>query len=188
VLVDGTAAVVGKTLITVQDAYFYRALQRFRDGQPDMFARETGEPLRKTVQKMALEEMVFAEMKSFKLEGTPRAEAHEIIKHRRGKGTDGPWTQLLHRFAKSENGAVEQLSRSLSVEHFLEKKVETLTPIITEAEAESYYRQNQARFPNEPFDRLKANITRFLRKQRMEKALEDWVRFLREKYGLTKFL
>ncbi len=55
VLWNGTAATVGKTLITVQDARFYRSLNRFVSGEPKMLEPETGEALRKTVQKMAFE-------------------------------------------------------------------------------------------------------------------------------------
>jgi hypothetical protein len=187
ILVDGTAAVVGKSLITVQDAYFYRALQRYREGTNELFERETGDVLKRTVQKMALEEMVFTEMKSFKLQGEVHSEAEEVVRLRKAKDK-GAWEELLRRYGRSDLSAIERLSKSLSVEHFLERKVETLTPVITEAEAETYFRQNQPRFQGSVFESLKPSIVRILRKERMEKALEDWVHFLRDKYGLTNFL
>lgn len=188
ILIDGTAAVIGKSLITVQDAYFYRDLQRYREGQSDLFVRETGETLRRTVQKMALEEMVFTEMKSFKLQSGSHEEALSVIRGRKGKDSGTVWAEILRRYARTESAALERLSKSLSVEHFLERKVETLTPVITESEAETYYRQHQSRFQGSVFESLKPSIIRILRKEHMEKALEDWVHFLRDKYGLTNFL
>lgn len=193
VLVDGTAALVGKTLITVQDAYLYRSLQRIREGQNDIFEPESKEAMHKTVQKIALQYMVSAEMKSLKLDDKTSKiaigqEASGLIKSMQRRLGDALWEQFLKRFGKSQAAIVEELANSLSVEHFLEKKIETLTPVITESEAQGYYQENQPRFKAESFAELKEGIVRLLRKQRMEKALEDWVRFLKQKYGFTQFI
>ncbi len=188
VLVDGTAAIVGKGLLTVQDAYFYRGLQRLREGTGDPLTREKGEELRKTVQRMALEEMVTSEIKSFKYDGGGLSDAQRLIASWKTKDKESRFRAVLIRFSRSESAAVERLAKSYNVERFLQKKVETLTPIITEAEAERYFTQNQARFANSSFESLKDNITLLLKKERMEKGLEEWVRFLKDKYGLVNLL
>jgi len=189
-LLNGTAATVGNRLVTIQDARFYRALQRFREGEADPFKVEQGEELRRTVQKLVLDEMVFAEMKSFQFEAGNRAEAEKLVQAERGKSKarESQWKELLSRFGKTEVIAVDRLHKTLQVDRFLQKKVETLTPIVTEAEAERYFQQNQTRFYGNTFERLKPSIILLLKKERMQKGLEEWVKFLKEKYGVNNLL
>lgn len=187
-LLNGTAASVGKTLITVQDVYFYRSLQRFREGESPAVLQETGDALKKAIQKVAFEEMVFQEMKSFEVENTPKIEAEKIVSQKKGKGKSKDWQEVLSRFHVTETQAVERLNRTLSVEKFLQRKVDTLTPIVTDSEIEKYYQQNQARFKGSSLEQLKPNIQVLLKKQRVQKGLEEWVRFLKEKYNLVTLL
>jgi len=187
-LVNGTGATVGKTLITIEDAYFYRALHRFKDGVGDPLTPETGEDLRKTLQKMAFEEMVTSEMKSFKFEPGRKGEIENEIRSARQKGKDKTWRLILNHFSKSEREALDRLRKSLGVERFLQRKAETLTPVITQSEIEKYYRQNSGKFGGKELDAVKENITLTLKKERMQKGLEEWIRFLKEKYGVTNHL
>jgi len=189
-LLNGTAATVGSRLVTIQDARFYRALQRFREGEGEVFKVEQGEELRRTVQKLVLDEMVFAEMKSFSFEAGNRNEAERMLhaERNKSKARDGIWKEILSRFGKTEAVAVDRLYKSLQVDRFLQKKVETLTPIVTEAEAERYFQQNQNRFIGNTFERLKPSIILLLKKERMQKGLEEWVKFLKEKYGVNNLL
>ncbi len=190
IILNGTAATVGNRLVTIQDARFYRALQRFREGESDVFRAEEGEELRRTVQKLVLDEMVFAEMKSFQFEAGNRAEAEKNLRAERSKGKsrEGVWKEFLLRFGKTEAVAVDRLHKTLQVDKFLQKKVETLTPIVTEAEAERYFQQNQSRFYGNTFDHLKPSIILRLKKERMQKGLEEWVKFLEDKYGVNNLL
>lgn len=186
-LLNGAAASLGSKVITVRDAQFYRALQKYRDGGTNLFARESGEDLKKTVQKVALEEMVFLEMKSFRYGSSARAEAEKLLRSRRQGDKANQWSRLLREYNKSENSVVEALSRSLEIEKFLQKKIETLTPVITDAEAERYYRQNSSRYPG-ALETNRAQVVRDLKFERMQKSLEDWVQSLREKYHFVNHL
>lgn len=188
VLLNGTAASVGKTLITVQDVYFYRSLQRFREGESPALLIETGEALKKTVQKVAFEEMVHQEMKSFEFEPVPKTEAEKLVSQKKSQGKTADWQAILNHFQVTEGGAMERLNKTLSVEKFLQKKVDTLTPIVTASEIEKYYQQNQNRFKGSSLEQLKPNIQVLLKKQRVQKGLEEWIRFLKEKYNLVTLL
>lgn len=189
VLIDGIAATVGKTPITVQEAYFFRALMRLREGTEDPFRLEQGDELRKTVQKIAFEEMVYAELKSIAFDAGPRVQAvEEIQRIKKSKGKEKVFVDVLKRFGRTEAEATDRLYRSIQVDKFLQKKVETLTPIITFKEVEQYYQQNQERFKGSSFESLRSSIEVLLKKERMRKALEEWIRFLRDKYGVTNNL
>ena len=79
-LFNGTAATVGKVLVTVQDAYFYRALIRFRDKE--------GNPLLAEDQNTYLR-VVHPNPKGIPLE--PRLEAH-----RRGERGERMMSGMTH--------------------------------------------------------------------------------------------
>lgn len=165
-LVNGTAASVGKVLITVEDAYFYRAIRRFVDGKGDPFDIEQGEALRRTVQKMIFQEMVFKEIKEFKFQGVKKGQAQEAIQEQKAKDKKKKkvWRRILKRFNKTEKEAVELLLKDMLVEKFVQQRVETLTPVITQSEIERYYQQNKSRFRGSDFDNLKPTIVLLLKK------------------------
>jgi hypothetical protein len=186
---NGTAATVGKALITIQDARFYRALNRIVAGEAKPLEFETGEALRKTVQKMAFEEMVFLEMKAIQFDIGSRAQAEEPL--RKAKNLEkkkGTFSQMLKVFGRTEAEAFDRWTKSVEVERFLQKKVETLTPIVTLKEVETYYNQNRDRFKGSNFEALRPSIEVLLKKERMRKGLEEWIRFLRDKYGVVNHL
>jgi len=187
-LTNGAAASVGTRVITVRDAAFYRALQKFREGGNNPFVKESGEELKKTVQKVALEEMVYLEMKSFRYGSSERAEAEKLLRQKKALDKAGSFKRILREFGKSENQAIDSLARSLEIEKFLQKKIETLTPVITDAEVERYYRQNPGRYPVGDMESNRAQIIRDLKFERMQKSLEDWVQSLREKYKFVNHL
>lgn len=187
ILLDGTAAEVGHTLITIREARFYGALQRFKVTSGDPLPMESEEELKKVVQKIIFEEMVYAEAKSFQFEGVPRLEA-ERMPRKEGKKTSLVFQEILSRFKKTESQAVDRLWKSLVVEKFIQKKVETLTPIVTDAEMERYYKQNLTRFKGSDYESLKPNIALLLKKQRVEKGLEEWVQILKDRYGVNNYL
>lgn len=187
---NGTAATVGKTLITIQDARFYRALNRFVAGEPKPLEPEQGEALRKTVQKMAFEEMVFLEMKAIQFDGGSAAQLEEPLKRARAREDKrkGTFAAMLKVFGRTEGESLERWSRSVQVERFLQKKVETLTPIVTLKEVETYFNQNRDRFKGSNFEALRPSIEVLLKKERMRRGLEEWIRFLRDKYGVVNHL
>ncbi|NBY19398.1 hypothetical protein EBQ74_03955 [bacterium] len=67
-------------------------------------------------------------------------------------------------------------------------KIETVTPVITEDEAQKYFKRNEAQFRGRSYESLKPNIVVLLKKQAVQKSLEEWVRSLKEKYEVTMLL
>ncbi len=186
-LLNGTAAVVGKTLLTVQDVYLYRSILRFKEGESPAVLKETDDLLKKTVQKLIFEEMVFNELKSFQYEGVSKSDAEKLASQNRAKHPQD-WKAIQSTFQISEKELTDRLMRALLVEKFLQKKVDTLTPVITDSEIQAYYKQNESKFKGNNFEELKPSIVVLLKKQKMQKGLEDWIKFLKEKYAVVNHL
>ena len=183
-ILNGTAATVGKTLLSVHDAYLYRSLLRFKEKESPALNIESGDALKKTVQKLIFEEMIFNEVKNFQFDGVPKVEATKLVQTNRKKH-EKDWKALQSYFQVSEKDLTERLHRMMQVERFLQKKVDTLTPVITDSEIQAYYKQNEARFKGNNFEDLKPNLVLLLKKQKMQKGLEEWIKFLKEKYNVV---
>lgn len=186
-LLDGTVAAVGKTIITVREARLYRAIQRFKDREKDTLGEERLEDLKKTAQKIALEEMLRAESKAVQLKSEERSEAERLLLQARQSLGGSLWKMLLARFDVTEQDVVVRLSRSLEAERFLQKKIETLTPIITDAEVESRFKKDPT-MKDKKLETVKSELVLQLKKEQMQKGLEDWIRSLKEKYGFVSYL
>ena len=186
VLLNGSAATVGTKIITVDDAYFYRGLMNWLEDRP-VESVEDKTTLKKTVQKMIFEEMVYAELKSIDFPKGDVTQIAQLVESHRKKSPKA-FRDLLNRHGRTKSEAIERLYQSQQVERFLQKKVETLTPIITSKEIEQYFDDNKKRFKTDDLQSLKPSIEVLLKKERMRKGLEEWIRFLRDKYGVNNHL
>jgi hypothetical protein len=131
--------------------------------------------------------MAHEEMKSFKFEDVTAAEAQKLF-NEKTKGRKPLVSELLKRFSKSEAQALERLKITWSVEKFLQKRVETLTPIITQDEVKQSFQLQKSRFAGKSFESVQEELSRELRKERLRKSFEAWVLSLREKYNYTNYL
>ncbi|MBI3294296.1 MAG: hypothetical protein HYZ71_06145 [Deltaproteobacteria bacterium] len=182
----GTAAALGDTILTVQETYFFRAIRDLVDGNGVNVAPAGQEDLKKAVSRLLFEEMVMGEIRSLKAATVTRAQAQ--ARWNGLKSNEKRWGLILKEFSRTEGEAVEAILRRMEVELYLSKKVETLTPIITDGEIERYYQQNQSRFQGETLESQRGNIRTLLQKLRVERSLEEWIRFLRDKYAVVNLL
>ena len=63
-----------------------------------------------------------------------------------------------------------------------------MTPVITESEVQKYFKRNEAQFRGRSFENLKPNIIVLLKKQAVQKNLEEWIKSLKDKYEVTLLL
>jgi hypothetical protein len=192
VVVNGIAAEVSGRPITLEEVLIHRGLDKVRNGQPDLLAVEKGEALHAAVQKMLLEEMVFGEMKSLNFDGGPKAEATKILADRRKVASfRAEWDKFLTHFSLGEEKAVSLLWRSIQVDKFIEKKVETLTPLLTSDVVDRHLIANNPGWEGMPEDRrleLRQRALRLLKKERMGQQLQEWVLRLKRKYSVVQYI
>ena len=186
VLINGTAAIVDKRVITIQDADIFRSLNRIKTGVQPVLSEEEGDELKRTVQKLILEGMVLAEMKNIQKEIAVQSEVTAWLKENstKRKGI----LEVMKRFDQTEAELAQRMTRTLSADRFVELKIQTVTPVITEDEILKYYKRNEAQFRGRSFDNLKPNIIVLLKKQAVQKSLEEWVKSLKDKYTVTLLL
>ncbi|NBT57734.1 hypothetical protein EBT16_03010 [bacterium] len=186
-LVNAVAGKVGDQLITVQDAYFFRGLQRFRSGTRPVVLIETDKSLKATIQKTMFEKMIVQEAKTVGFKETASSEASEFLKRKKEQGHASDWAQLLRAFSISEGEALRRLQEGLLAEKFLQKKIESLTPVITDSEVEQYIKNYPER-AKKLGDKNRLMIAEALKKERIDKGLQDYIDFLTEKYSATLLL
>lgn len=191
VLVDGVAATYGGRVITVQDVYLYRALMRLVEGKGDPLELESGERLQKTTQRVLFEALVQAELEELADKGKSFGAPVGILAAMtlpaiRQAGRRAALEQVLKRFGRSEAYAEAMLERHRRVEDYLVRKLETLTPVLTEAELRRFF-EKQAR-KGTTFEQARPLLERRLKEERRTRGLEEWARYLRDKYQATNLV
>ncbi|MFM8315555.1 MAG: hypothetical protein ACKOA8_14830, partial [Deltaproteobacteria bacterium] len=179
-LLNGSAAIINKKGVTIQDAYIYRALLRIKNGLQPVIFEEEGEELKKTVQKLVFEEMVLAEMKSIQKEVNVQSEVEGWFKDRKDKGRG--LEQIKSKYGSTDAELRQRVSRILATDKFVQLKIDTVTPVVTEDEIQKYYRRNEAQFRGRSYENIKPNIIVLLKKQAVQKNLEEWIKSLKDKY------
>ncbi len=192
VLVDGMAAKISGQVITVREARFFLALHRFREGKTDPFAPEGQGELRGSVQRYLLEEMVYSELKSLKFDGGNRGDAEKALAARKKPPGRKVWDRLLQTYGKTDAEAVDRVWKSQQVEKFIQRRVETMTPIVTSAEIDRFIRQKAAsadrRLDEKDLEKQRPMAAQELKKDLMRKELEEWIVLLKRKYSVTNYL
>jgi hypothetical protein len=186
-LVNAIAAKVGDRLITVQDAYLFRGVQRLRSGERPVILFETDKSLKITVQKVMFEEMILAEAKAVDFKELDPKQVNETIKRLKELGGGADWIRLLKTFSISDSEAAKRVSQGLLAERFLKKKIESLTPVITDSEIEQYTK-NYPEKVKKLGDENRSLVAEALKKERVDKGLQDYIDFLTEKYAATLLL
>lgn len=192
VVVNGIAAEIGGRPITLQDVYLFRGLDKVRTNEGNLLELDTGDALHNSIQKYLLEEMVFGEMKSLNVDGGPKNEAVKVLEGRKkNPGFRREWERLLAHYGIGEEKAVQMVWRSLQVEKFIEKKVDTLTPLITADMIDRYLDANTPKWNElgeERLRELRQRAERLLRRERMSEQLKEWVLRLKRKYSVVAYL
>lgn len=188
VLVNGTAARVGKTTITIQDVYLYDSFRKFIEGAESFCGRTSDKELATVAQKMVLEEIVFLEMKSLRVIENAKQEAKQLLSEKKAaSGRDKLWKECLQKYGKTEEFALLQLAKSLEVEEFLKKKADTLAPLITEEDIEKHHQQSP-KYAGKTLETARAEIHMSLRNEKRQQGIAEWLRILREKYSVALFV
>lgn len=182
--INGSAATVGKKWITLEDVRFYLAVQRYLADEKEIVSPTDADTLKKALRKLIFEEMLLEEMSSLHVAGSGAGEPERKIKARRSKDRSGSWEKLLRRFHRTEAQVVERVRREIDARKFLERKVETLSPQITSADIDRQQRLNPQKFSG-PAGRSEALAE--LKRKKTEDGLEEWIRFLRDKYGVANY-
>jgi hypothetical protein len=192
IVINGVAAEVAGKPITLEEVYLHRGLSRVKNNELGLLDLEKGEALKNSVQKRVLEQMVTGEMTSLNFDGGPRREAAGLLADRKKKaGFRTEWDKFLNYFRLTEDKAVVLLWRSMQVDRFIEKKVETLSPLLTPDVVDNHLATSNPEWmslPEPKREELRTRTERLLRKERMSEQLKEWVMRLKRKYSVVQYI
>ncbi len=72
--------------------------------------------------------------------------------------------------------------------NFIKIKSESMSGIITDAEAKTYFERNRLKFGSSTLDNFKENIKVYLAQQQKEEKLRSWFELLKKKYKIRNLL
>lgn len=186
-LVNSLAAKVSDQVVSVYDAYLFRAFQRMRTAQKPVVLIEEGQALKATVKKVILERMILLEAQSVDFKDPAPQEASNLVREWKEKGRGPEWDKLLKYFSLSESEAQSKIQHELYAEKFLKRKVEALTQLVTEADIDVYLKAYPDKVKKLTGDTRRL-VSEALKKEKTEKGLQDWIDFLTDKYAVTDLL
>jgi len=185
-LINGVGAKVADRLLTIQDAQFYHLLLQFNEGHLQKIYRDSDEHLRKAIQKWMFNTMVAKEIESLKISDDKTFQNE--IKDLQAKARKHPlWTKLLKEFSHSESEAMALLTQAVRADRYVERKIATLALMPSEDEMQRYWTEKQGKNPTGNYQEYRPKILLELKKQKMEKALEEWVVVLRERFNAVQY-
>lgn len=79
---------------------------------------------------------------------------------------------------------VEATSRGISKDELIDTEIRSKIAAVTDADAESFYNENQSRMGGQPFEAMQGQIAAFLAAQRSAEAQGTFLTSLKEKSGV----
>ncbi|NBV51258.1 hypothetical protein EBR78_08595 [bacterium] len=187
ILLNEVAGRVGDQWVTVQDAYIFRTLQRMRTGTKPLELLERDQALAKTVQKVMFEQMLVMEARAIDFKEESLSELKRLQKLVETNEIALEWQRFLKKYGLSTADAWGRVRMALLAERFLKKKLENLTPVIAEAEIEQFIKNNPEKVKNLTGDK-RAFVAEAIKKDRVDKGLQDYIDFLVQKYNALSLL
>jgi hypothetical protein len=102
------------------------------------------------------------------------------------KATDLALIKKTYRLG--ENELYKATIKTIKADKFVQLKIDTVTPVVTEDEAQKYFKRNEAQFRGKSYDTIRPNIIVLLKKQSVQKSLEEWIKSLKDKYEASILL
>lgn len=189
-LVTETVGQVGDFVTTSREVQISTAIEKVLfpgkgDSAGNAELRVDQPEFRNAVTSVLLEVVVALEAENFSVASVSEKDISEaVIKVDKSLGGKDYWSQL-----EVSNLELKKLiTRKFVAKNFLKFKANSMTAIITDQEAQSYYEKNRLKFGTTSFASFKENIKAFLGQQQLEERLRSWFEVIKRKYKVRNFI
>lgn len=156
-----------------------------KDGNKLVEVRLMDEEFNKKLTSTLLETVVAMEAENFNVGSLTDAEVNSAVATVEKAVSGKSYWNDLEVSAKELKKLVR---RKLEAKSFLKFKSTSMSGIISDQEAQTYYEKNRAKFGSLPFSSFKGNIKTFLAQQQLEERLRSWFEVIKRKYKVRHFL
>lgn len=181
-----TVGAVTDQTFTSREVYAAATMERVLTGAKDPFpaGMGKGDIDRLNLSTLLLESAVSREAENFSLNKVSDEDVSEHLqKVEKVVASRAEWKKL-----EMTNTELRRLMKQkLAARAFIRLKTESMTGIISDAEAQAYFEKNRGKFGTLPFSAFKENIKSFLAQQQLEDRLRSWFEILRRKYKVREF-
>ena len=148
--------------------------------------KEEDERFAQEVERVLFEWAAFLEAKSFNAE--PSHNQTEISRYTKKLGETARAAPVWAALEVADDELRGLVERKLYARDYEKLKLDSLTAVVTDADALSYFQKNRLRFGTLPFENFKDNIKTLLVKQGTETRFREWKDVLRRKYRIKNYL
>ncbi len=190
-MITQSAGVVGKDVITSREVQMAAAVDKILNPAssgkiaPIYEIQVKDSKFAEVTTAYLLERAAVLEGETFSVGQVKDSEIKEAIGQVE-KATNGkPYWQSL----EPDPGTIKKIvTVKLISRNFIKIKSESMTAIITDAEALAYFEKNRLKFGTSPFESFKDNIKVFMAQQQREQKLRSWFELLKKKYKIRNLL
>lgn len=181
-LLSQTVARVGESIISTRDVQIHAMIS----GSGELEASEVkSEPFKQALSATILEAAVQKEAENFQVAQIPTADLEVAVKEIIAKTKN---KELWKKLDVTESELQLALKRQLSSKKFIKIKTDSMTTLVTDQEAYTYFEKNRLKFGQLPFSNFKDNIKNFLTQQQLEERLKSWFELIKRKYKVRNYL
>jgi hypothetical protein len=185
-IINQSVGIVDKNIITAREVQVALVIEKILDNQKGLFEIQPQDPkFPKLVSTYLLEKAAVIEADSFAVGHADENEVKEALaKIEKTTAGKSYWKSL----EATSDYTKQILTTKLVARNFIKFKTESMTSIITDAEAQAYFERNRAKFGAAPFEAFRDNIKTFLTKQQRQQRLRSWFEVLKKKYKIRNIL
>lgn len=174
--VNGVLFSIGGVPHTLKEVRFFLALREFKEGRDPLKKLEEVPSLIEAGQQLALDLMVLSDMKDILSVKKEDGDFRKLAKDKRGS-----FEKVLSFLKQNESQAFKVMDHRYEAQNLLQKKIGTLTPIISSHEIEKFFKNHSDEYVNQSLVQVSNLIAEKLRSERTQNALRDWVNSLKQK-------
>lgn len=188
-VISQTVGALGDRVYTSREVMVSATIEKILSGSANAGPVEfsVGSPeFDKEVSTLLLEAAIAKEAESFNLGKLEKSELDEIrakvLKASEGKKT---WTA----WAVGPDELDKLITQKLAATTFARMKRESMTSVVSDAEAQDYFEKNRSKFGSSlPFSSFKDNIKNFLAQQQLEERMRSWSEIIKRKHHVRVYL
>lgn len=168
---------------SVIERILYPGKNATTDGK--LFEVRSGDPHFSTeVTALLLETIVAMEAETFNVGQVTEADSKAALtKVEKAVKDKAYWNQL----EVSSLELKKRIEQKILSKNFIKFKTESMSSLITDQEAQSYFDKNRSKFGNMAFVSFKDNIKVFLAQQQLQDRLRTWFEVIKRKYKARNF-
>ena len=188
-VISQTVGALGDRVYTSREVMISATIEKVLTGAPNAGPVDlsvASPEFDKEVSTLLLEAAIAKEAESFSLGKIDKPEL-DAAREKVEKAVEGKKIWTAWQVSREE--LEKLLVQKMAAKNFARMKRESMTSVVSDAEAQDYFEKNRSKFGSSlPFSSFKDNIKSFLSQQQLEERMRSWSEIIKRKHHVRVYL